>query len=166
MPSLILVQFRANAGPPEQCSLNLEQVYSTTGPRDSLLAYVSMLAVSPRGEVYVMDEDPPRVFVYGESGQLVRRFGGQGDGPGEFRFPKAMGFLADTFWVSDAIRWRTTLFDANGTAVATIPVGGVGSSGVVPSAFLGNGSALGSPPGVVTGREKPDFLLCVGRFWN
>lgn len=142
---------------PEQCSLDLEQVYSTTGPGDSLLAYVSMIAVSPHGQVHVMDENPPRVFVYGESGQLIRRFGGEGDGPGEFRFAKAMGFLADTLWVSDAIRWRTTLFDASGTAVATIPVGGVVSSGVVPSALLGDGSALGSPPGVVTGTEKPDF---------
>lgn len=142
---------------PEHCSLDLEQVYSTTGPGDSLLAYVSMVAVSPHGEVHVMDENPPRVFVYGESGQLIRRFGGEGDGPGEFRIPKAMGFLADTLWVSDAMRWRTTLFDTSGTAVATIPVGGMGSSGVVPSALLGDGSALGSPPGVVTGTEKPDF---------
>ena len=141
---------------PEQCSLNLEQVYSTTGPRDSLLAYVSMMAISHQGEVYVMDEDPPRVFVYGQSGQLVRQFGGEGDGPGEFRFPRAMGFLSDTLWVSDAIHRRTTLFDSNGTVVATIPVSGVGSSGVIPSALLGDGSALGSRPGEV-GTEKPDF---------
>ena len=142
---------------PEQCSLNLDQVYSTTGPGDSLLAYVSMVAVSPHGELHVMDENPPRVFVYGESGRLLRRFGGEGDGPGEFRIPKAMGFLADTLWVSDAMRWRTTLFDTSGTAIATIPVGGMGSSGVVPSALLGDGSALGSQPGVVTGTQKPDF---------
>ena len=145
---------------PGQWDVNLEQVYATAGPGDSLLAYVSMMAVSPQGNLYVMDGNPPAVFVYGEVGQLLRRFGREGDGPGEFRLPQAMGFLADTFWVSDAVLMRTTLFDSRGAVIETIPVGGFGPNGVgtvTPSALLEDGSALGSRPGVVTGTEKPDF---------
>ena len=130
---------------PLQWSLTPEQVYATAGPRDSLLAEVSLIAISPSGEAYIMDGLPPRVFVYDESGRLRHRFGRQGEGPGEFQSPEEMGFLADTLWVADRGLMRITLFDPSGAVIETILLGvDEGASNVVPSTLLSDGSALGS----------------------
>ena len=64
------------------------------------------LAVAPDGNLYVADTGRNRILVYSPSGALVRQFGHQGTGLGEFTQPMAIAFLPDgSFVVSD---WETS----------------------------------------------------------
>jgi hypothetical protein len=85
--------------------------------------------VSPAGEVYVSERSELEVRVYDTDGRLLRTFGGDGEGPGEFRSIGWFGVLGDTLWVSDGTLHRTTLFSLDGdlletvTAVLEVPIG-------------------------------------------
>ena len=131
---------------PTEWSLKPEQVYETAISADSLLAVVSLVAIAPSGEAYVMDAIPPRVFVYDRSGRLLRTMGRRGAGPGEFQSASAMGFVGDSLWVADPGLARTTIFDAAGSVAATVlaRVGG-GAQRIVPFTLLRDGSAMGVP---------------------
>ncbi len=46
--------------------------------------------------------------------------GGEGDGPGEFRRPTAMGWLSDTLWVADRSLSRLSFFHTDGTFLRSV----------------------------------------------
>jgi hypothetical protein len=54
------------------------------------------LAVSPRGDLYVIDAFRPRVIRYAPDGSMLREIGRSGQGPGEFSGPTGLAFLNDT----------------------------------------------------------------------
>jgi hypothetical protein len=58
-------------------------------------------AVSERGSVYILDLGNARVMEFGPGGALVREFGGEGDGPGEFRGATDLAIRHDTVLVGD-----------------------------------------------------------------
>lgn len=91
-------------------------------------AFDLLLSVGPEGLVYVVDVSSREVRVFDEVGQFVRQFGREGQGPGEFSFPSAIGFDAQgRLWVRDQSRY--SIFDDVGTLQETIPrePGGGGS---------------------------------------
>jgi hypothetical protein len=49
--------------------------------------------------VWIMERQDLTIRAYGPDGELVRRMGGRGDGPGELGFPGAWGIQNDTVWV-------------------------------------------------------------------
>jgi hypothetical protein len=73
-----------------------------------------VITVGPNGNTYVYDalsqRGPTRIIVYDRAGRFVRALGRTGSGPGEFQTVRAMGFLGDTLWTSDATLERVTLF--------------------------------------------------------
>jgi hypothetical protein len=54
------------------------------------------LAVSPTGDLYVIDAFRPRVIRYAPDGSMLREIGRGGQGPGEFSGPTGLAFLNDT----------------------------------------------------------------------
>lgn len=70
------------------------------------------LSVGPEGHVYTLHPESQLVRVHDETGRLVRKIGGQGEGPGEFSSAAVLGFLADTLWVFDHGTYRISYFDA------------------------------------------------------
>lgn len=71
------------------------------------------IAVTSRGEVVVLQRTEMAVRVFdAATGTFVRRFGGAGEGPGEFRLPGPVGLVGDTLWVSD-VGW-VHFFDLEG----------------------------------------------------
>lgn len=63
------------------------------------------------GTVAIADRGSQSVRVLGLSGRQLRRLGGPGEGPGEFRDVTAAGVLApDSIWVFDALASRLTVF--------------------------------------------------------
>ncbi len=83
-------------------------------------AFDLLLSVGPEGLVYVVDVSSREVRVFDETGQFVRQFGREGQGPGEFSSPSAIGFdTQGRFWVRDQTRY--SIFDGAGGLLETIP---------------------------------------------
>lgn len=82
------------------------------------LSHVSGLAADAAGNVYVMQEQPVRISVFGPDGNYLRDIGREGDGPGEFRFGM-LGIVGDTLFVQDPNNSRFTTFLTDGTFLAS-----------------------------------------------
>lgn len=74
------------------------------------------LTVGPDGNVYVADTHYGRVMVFTPGGELVRSFGSEGRGPGQFIYPTDVGFdRAGRVYVSEyGDNDRIQVFDAGG----------------------------------------------------
>lgn len=106
------------------------------GPQTPLLRIV---AVTPLGEgqVAVGTAVPPEVLIFGSGGNLLRRLGRAGDGPGEFITVASVVRLArDTVAVWDPYRRRVSIYATDGnlgheldlSTVAPIAAGNAGST--------------------------------------
>ena len=86
--------------------LTLEPVTSigVLSDPDYALSDVWGLTVGPAGDIYVLEMTASQVRVYDTDGQYQRTIGREGEGPGEFIRPWALGFTDDTLWVSHAFR--------------------------------------------------------------
>ena len=74
---------------------------------------VTELAVSD-GRFYVLDSKSYNVNVYSESGRPIRKFGRQGEGPGEFSSPTELSVSGNRVVVGESNR-RISIFDTTGT---------------------------------------------------
>ena len=77
-------------------------------------------------QTYVLDRGNFRVSVFDADGSHLRSFGGEGDGPGEFRFPTSLAVAPDgRVWVRDALKPAPVAFDSLGSPVdaAELPRG-------------------------------------------
>jgi hypothetical protein len=107
------------------------------------------LAVDPEGRVYTLHFQSQLIRVHDENGRLVRKIGGEGEGPGEFKSARSMGFLGDTLWVFDGGTYRFTCFDiGTGDLIESVraPVDfgdGPDDSPPRPAGLLPDGSVLG-----------------------
>jgi len=118
---------------------------------------------SPAGELYVVERSVPELRVYDAEGALVRTYGREGEGPGEFQMMSDFGVLGDTVWIADLRRRRLTMFAREGDVLATvsasiqIPIGesmGIGRSVTVypgelrPGAVIVGNAGGGLQPGL------------------
>ncbi len=76
--------------------------------------------VSPAGELWLAERRAREIRVYDHEGALLRTYGRQGDGPGEFQSVGDFGLVGDTLWVSDGSLSRTTLFSLDGDVLETV----------------------------------------------
>ncbi|MEX0891143.1 MAG: 6-bladed beta-propeller [Gemmatimonadota bacterium] len=81
--------------------------------------YVQAVGVTADGTIYVLDAGSADIRVFDAAGRTVRRVGGSGGGPGEFRRPSGMLLSGDTLFVVDDELRRLTWLNAAGTAMAT-----------------------------------------------
>jgi hypothetical protein len=106
------------------------------------------LALDASGTLYVLEADGVRVF--DSAGTLLRRFGRQGQGPGEFRLAYALQVVRDTVVVADTQN-RLHFFLTDGTHVRTR----------VYRELLGEGwrssSTIGTPDGWLLEARKVDI---------
>ena len=97
---------------------DLEEVYrlgTVTGEAWEQFGWVGELAFDGSGRLYVFDEQISAVFVVGTDGTLVREFGREGGGPGEFDSADQMIVMEDgRVVVMDRVRRAYQLFDAEG----------------------------------------------------
>ncbi|MXX34845.1 MAG: hypothetical protein F4107_01990 [Gemmatimonadetes bacterium] len=85
------------------------------------------LGFDEAGNLYILDRGAVRIYVVDRQGNLVRQFIGEGEGPGEFEEPSALGFGVMTdgrVTVFDPNRMGFALFDANGEFERTVPLPG------------------------------------------
>lgn len=99
---------------------------------------------APDGRVFVADAGNTEVRIFSADGSHLATWGGEGDGPGEFRAPGALlpWPAGDTMGVWDSRQRRITLFDRDGNPGRSLPmseVAGVASprvSGILPDGAL------------------------------
>ena len=98
--------------------------------------------------LYVTDTIANEVCVFGLDGQLVRRFGSRGDGPGQFNFPTHV-FVAEnrTIYVTDSLNFRVQAFDHTGQFLFSVGKHGDASG------------HLGVPKGVAVDRTGNIYIV-------
>lgn len=97
----------------------------TVGARDGEAAFgrVSGVDFGSDGTLYVLDRQDGTVTVWGPGGRLLRRFGGLGGGPGEFRTPTAIHALeGGRVAVGEAFPARLHRFGPDGELLESVRV--------------------------------------------
>ena len=84
----------------------LEEVLRIGSPESTdLVASVLDLAIGPDSVLYVAQAMVPAVTVFSLDGQVLRRIGRAGQGPGEMQLAAVgVGWVGDTLWVADVNR--------------------------------------------------------------
>ncbi len=103
----------------------LYRIGRPTGEAWEQFGYVREVAFDAMGRLYVLDSQISTVFVVDGEGNLIREFGREGDGPGEFRSAAEMVVMKDgRVVVLDPARRAYHLFDRNGRPERTTGMGG------------------------------------------
>lgn len=89
------------------------------GPSEGTFGDISGVAVHDDGTIYVLDAMAHKAKVYDASGRFLRSFGGEGDGPGEFRSLAQIAIRGDTVAVYDDRARRLTVLDHHGDLIET-----------------------------------------------
>lgn len=94
------------------------------GPEEYLLGRIRSLAVSPQGEIYLMDAQVPALRKYAADGSYLMTLGREGSGPGEYRQPDGgLAVLSDGRVVlRDPGNARFAIYAADGSYLEQWPV--------------------------------------------
>jgi len=109
---------------------DFEEIYrlgSMDGDGWDTFGHVGGVGFDGDGNLYILDRVAARIYVVDQQGQLVRQFIGEGEGPGEFEEPSALGFGVMTdgrVTVFDPNRMGFALFNANSEFERTVPLPG------------------------------------------
>ena len=92
--------------------VELFRVGDENSPDNLILGRIEGIAVNSAGELFIADEGEQAVFVISETGRLVDRFGGKGEGPGEFASINNLYIgPGDSVFVHEFGRYRLTVFE-------------------------------------------------------
>lgn len=114
---------------------------------EDLVTGVLDLAIGPDSALYVAQALVPAITVFSLDGQVLRRIGRAGQGPGDFELAASnVGWIRDTLWVADP--YRVQLFTTNEFVPEevirfnlTVPEEG---AFLTPGRMLADGTLLGS----------------------
>lgn len=103
----------------------LYRIGRPTGEPWEQFGSVGEVGFDAMGRLYVLDSQISTVFVVDGEGNLIREFGREGDGPGEFRSAPEMVVMKDgRVVVLDVVRRAYHLFDGDGRPERTMGIGG------------------------------------------
>ncbi len=92
--------------------VELFRVGDENSPDNIILDRIQGIAVNSAGELFIADRGEQAVFVISETGRLVDRFGGKGEGPGEFAKINSLYIgQEDSIYVHEFGRYRLTVFE-------------------------------------------------------
>lgn len=95
------------------------------GADEYILGSVSALAVGPDGIIYVLDRQVPALRLYDSQGAYLDTWGREGEGPGEYKRPRALAARSDgRVLVRDPGAGRIMVYDPQGLEEATWPIRG------------------------------------------
>jgi DNA-binding beta-propeller fold protein YncE len=111
------------AAPPEtpHLKLQLEEVLSIGTFEDDTLYMWAGVAADSTGNIYVTDSMDYSLKKFGSSGQLVKRVGRKGQGPGEFSAPRLLAASGDRLFTTDQGIPGIQMFDTRLKFQARIP---------------------------------------------
>ncbi|WP_419940265.1 hypothetical protein [Candidatus Palauibacter sp.] len=111
-----------------------------------LVASVLDLAIGPDSALYVAQAMVPAVTVFSLDGQVLRRIGRAGQGPGEMQLAAvAVGWIGDTLWVADVNRIQLFTTDERRPEQVIQFSRGVPEEGssLAPGRMLADGTLIG-----------------------
>ena len=115
----------------------LVEIGAETGPPESLLAGVVGVVRLSGGDIVIAESATGELRRYNQSGDLVWRAGGQGQGPGEHKY---LGFLrslpGDSLVTADSDRLRLNVFGPDGRVERTVRLE-MPEPGLRPQGFVG-----------------------------
>ena len=140
--------------PIEEWATHAEYEFGDVFEGDALFGLVVDVDVATDGSrVYVLDQTASEVSVWTPDGDLIRRFGREGEGPGDLWRPGEVRLLDDVLQVRD-LRGFTTFSLEGEFVVRDVLPPSVSWRGfpIANEALLDDGSFLGVPtlPGMVT----------------
>lgn len=151
---------------PELSLVEAVRLGGPEAPEEQLFATPPVAAIGADGTLHLLDRPEGEVRSFDRDGVFLGRFGGQGDGPGEFRFASAIGRIGDSLWVRNASPPNLELFDGDGGYLGrrTIENPTIGPTGmpVGPERLLRGGVLLQRVPGPPGGAPARVPLLLVG----
>lgn len=111
-----------DGGPAQLFAERVASLGSVTGAADStVFGRVRAVELAPDGSVYVLDSQQARLFMFSAGGEVIRRIGGRGEGPGEFG-RDATGLVLGPdgdLWVADRSNSRYSRFSPSGDLLDT-----------------------------------------------
>lgn len=119
---------------------------------DYAFGTVISLAVGSEGEIYSIHQREAAIRRWRPDGTPLGAIGRAGDGPGEMRTPRMLGWRGDSLWVFDSRSSRITFFTADGRYLDGLtPVVDLGTVELAqqaiypprPAGLLGDGSIHG-----------------------
>ena len=102
----------------QSCRIDLTRVAvlgDTTGGAGELSAPFHRLDTDSRGRFFVTTE-AALIAMFSPTGSFLGRVGADGEGPGEYRFPRALAIDHDTLFVGDITTARLTIVDLRDTS--------------------------------------------------
>ncbi|OGD11898.1 MAG: hypothetical protein A2Y86_04455 [Candidatus Aminicenantes bacterium RBG_13_62_12] len=102
-----------------------------TSREDHWFGFLNSLAVDASGNIYTVDPKNIRIRIFAPDGSLVKAFGREGQGPGEFSGPGGITAAPDgSILVSDVLNGRISYFTREGahlkdTSFGTYRIGGL-----------------------------------------
>lgn len=85
--------------------------------------YIDLRPAEDGSRVYVLDSQASEVTIWTPDGDLIRRLGRAGGGPGEFQSPSRLTLVQDGFHVKDNRRITTFALDGELTGTSSYPRG-------------------------------------------
>jgi hypothetical protein len=117
---------------------------------------ITGVAEDGTGQILVIERGAQSVRIFDGSGRFVRRFGGAGEGPGEFQAISWLFVRGDTVHAADA-RWRSgAVFDTTGTLLFTYLQFGPEGSSLFPVAATDGGWVVQYDSLFFTGQNPGD----------
>jgi hypothetical protein len=80
---------------------------------------IRQIFVDREGRAFVFDDMDFQMRVFDREGQELYRFGGRGDGPGEFQILPGFELEGDTLWAVETLVRRLTVFERSGRVLGT-----------------------------------------------
>lgn len=102
-------------------AIRLEEDLVIGGEADSTFYSTPAIAVSADGTIYVLDAEDNSVRAFTRDGTLVRKFGGEGQGPGEMERGRAITVAGDQILVADGFsRVRILAYSLDGESISSV----------------------------------------------
>lgn len=99
------------------------EIGTVDGAPEFQFGLISAVSVGPGGGVHVADSQTSEIRVFDDSGAYLRTLGGEGEGPGEFRYLDGLRVSSDgTVTARDSQLMRVTRFSPDGEVIETFPI--------------------------------------------
>jgi hypothetical protein len=89
------------------------------GPEEFIFQFLSHARVLPSRNILVADRISGELRIFSMTGELIRSFGGQGEGPAEFRHIGGISLRMDTIVVIDPMLGKQAYFSLDGELLGT-----------------------------------------------
>jgi len=122
MGTVLLIAFGAIIGGTGGLKITLEEVLSIGSLDDDVLFQWVGIASDDRGMIYLSDTMDYSLKAFGAEGDLVRKQGRKGQGPGEFLAPRLLEFSNGLLYVTDQYQPGIQIFDRDLSYQGKIPL--------------------------------------------